>query len=89
MKNIDNFNINKCFSLSIQEFKDVIKEVTNGLKNVDFEFGIQFKNSNKSKREQKYWKGDMKKALSEYFDIEVLNFHYDECGLEDVWIIFK
>lgn len=89
MKNVGENQLKKCIFMPLEEFEELINTLTNGLKEVKFEFSVYITDSDKADEEDIYWKEDIHKTLSNYFDVEVTSFHSDDCDYPCVWICYK
>lgn len=89
MKNVRETQLKKCIFMTLEEFEELINTLTNGLKEVKFEFSVYITDSNKADDEETYWQEDICVTLSKYFDVEVTSFHSDDCEYPCVWICYK
>lgn len=87
MRNVKKEQLKTCIFMDLGEFYKLIYELTNGLKEVKYEFYVYIVNSDKSYDEGTFWEEDINETLSSYFGVEVTSFHSDEN--ECIWICFK
>lgn len=84
--------LRNCIFLTFDEYKSLIFELTDGLKQVLYEYdGIYYTNTKEANNTQTYWNGDIEDALSKYFDVEVTSVHADDCdcGYLGIWICYR
>ena len=89
MKNIRENQLKTCMFMYLEEFKDLIHKVTDGLKAVDYEFGLFYLCTEKADETGTYWNEDIKVTLSKYFDITVTSIHADDWDDTGVWIVYE
>lgn len=79
----------KCILLEITEFKDIIRNITDGLKIVDVEHNISFRNSGKAINSKKSWNEDMYLTLSKYFKVNIESIYYNKFNKKSVCIVYN
>lgn len=89
MKNVKENQLVKCIFLDLEEFEELIDELTNGLKKVEFEFSAYITDSDKAEETEEYWEEDIKETLSKYFDVEVVSYHSDDSEYSGIWICYR
>lgn len=76
-----------CIFMKLTDFYKLIYNLTNGLKEVKFEFYVYIVNSDKAYDEGIFWEEDIIETLSNYFGVKVTSFHSDES--ECIWICYE
>lgn len=90
MRNVECYNLKKCILMRFESYARLISKLTNGLKEVKYEYdGMYHSDTDKAIEEEKYWNEDILKTLSNYFDVEVTSVHTDDCDVLGVWICYK
>ena len=90
MKNTEEYQLKKCIFIVLEDFQRLIEELTNGLKEAEYELdGLYFSDSEEAIKTSNYWKEDILVTLSNYFDVTVTSVHADDCGYLGVWICYK
>ena len=90
MKNVRENQLKKCIFMELDEFKNLVNRVTDGLKQVEYELdGIYYEDTEKAEETDIYWNKYMNETLSEYFDVEVTSVHTDDCDVIGVWICYR
>lgn len=90
MKNVRENQLKKCIFMELDEYKDLIDRVTDGLKAVEYEFGLFYMYTDKAENENTYWNEDIEETLSRYFDVTVTSIHADDYEeYVGVWIVYK
>lgn len=90
MKNTDKYSLKKCIFMTLDSFKELVLELTNGLKKVQYELdGIYFEDTDEAEESETYWNEYMTDTLSKYFDVQVTSIHTDDCEVLGVWICYK
>ena len=82
MKNARESQLKKCIFLLADEFKEITEGL--GIQTDTGWEGVFF-----SKGEEDIDDGDVYKALSEYFGVEVTSVHCDDCDYMGVWVVYK
>lgn len=89
MKNIKEHQLRKCIFMELDEYKDLIDRVTDGLKAVEYELGLFYMYTEKAENTNTYWNEHIEETLSKYFDITVTSIHADDYDDVGVWIVYK
>ena len=89
MKNVRENQLKKCIFMELDEFKDLINKVTDGLKEVDYEFGLFYMCTDKAETINTYWNEDIEVTLSRHFDVTITSIHADDWDDTGVWIVYK
>lgn len=96
MKNVRENQLKKCIFMELDEYKNLINKVTDGLKEVDCEFGLFYMSTEKADETNTYWNEDIEVTLSKHFDVTVTNIHADDCDIPaddcddvGVWICYR
>lgn len=91
MKNVENYSLKKCIFMSLEDFEDLVKEITNQKASVQYEYDGIFIETNHDyvDLDEEIYESDVLQLLSEYFDVEVTSFHADDCDYLCVWIVYK
>ena len=96
MKNVRENQLKKCIFMELDEYKDLINKVTDGLKEVDCEFGLFYMSTEKADETNTYWNEDIEVTLSKHFDVTVTNIHADDCDIPaddcddvGVWMCYR
>lgn len=89
MKNVRENQLKKCIFMELDEFTNLIEEITDGLQTVEYEDGIYMTATQKAEDTDTWWNEDILESLSKYFDVEVTSFHSDSCEYVGVWICYK
>jgi hypothetical protein len=87
--NVRENELKKCIFITLDDFEELIDTLTNGLKEVNFEFSVYITDSDKADDEDTYWEEDILETLSKYFGVEVTSYHSDDCDCPCVWICYK
>lgn len=90
MKNTEKYKLHKCIFMMLEEFEDLIAEVTDGLKIVVYD-GVSFwyEDTEKAEETDTYWNQYIHETLSGYFDVEVTSIHFDSDEYVGVWIVYR
>ena len=90
MQNVRENQLKKCIFMELDEYKDLVNKVTDGLKEVDCEFGLFYMSTEKADETNTYWNEDIEVTLSKYFDVTVTSIHADDCEeYVGVWICYR
>lgn len=90
MKNVENYQLKKCIFMSLNEYKDLILKVTDGLKRVDYEYdGIWYEHTDKAEELDVWCNEDITETLSKYFGVTVTSVHADDSEYLGIWICYK
>ena len=90
MRNVSSSMLKKCIFMDLEEFKDLINNVTGGLKRVKYEpDGIYYEDTDEAEEVETYWNEHITETLSKYFDVKVTSIHADDCEYVGVWICYK
>lgn len=90
MKNVRVSQVKKCIFMELEEFEEVVNEVTGGLKKVSYECdGIFFEDTDKAEETEEFWNEEMTDTLSRYYDVEVTSIHADDCEIVGIWICYR
>lgn len=90
MKNTEKFKLMGVIAMTLDEFTELVEEITDGLLTTEYEEDfISFTDTDKAEMEETYWNEDIEKALSDYFDIEVVSWHSDGCEYPTIFICYK
>ena len=90
MKNVENYQLKKCIFMELDDYKELINKITDGLKSVEYEYdGIYYEDTEKAEETETYWNEDITETLSKYFDVTVTSVHADDCEYLGVWICYK
>lgn len=89
MKNVRESQLKKCIFMELDEFTNLIEEITDGLQTVEYEDGIYMTSTQKAEDINTWWNEDILETLSKYFNVEVTSFHSDNCEYIGVWICYK
>lgn len=98
MKNISKYQLKKCIFMSFEEYRKLIFNITDGLKEVIYDFdGIRYDDTDKAEETEVYHNEYITETLSKYFDIKVTSVHADDADYPcifnpnnlGVWICYK
>lgn len=89
MKNVKENQLKKCIFMKLAEFESLVIQITDGLKEVEYEFGMYYIDTDKAEAMDVYWNEDIEKTLSKYFGVNVTSVHADDCDDVGVWIVYK
>lgn len=90
MKNVENYSLKKCIFMLLDSYKELVLELTDGLKCVEYELdGIYYLDTEKAEETDTYWNERINETLSKYFDVTVTSVHSDDCDMIGVWIVYK
>jgi hypothetical protein len=85
MRNIREDQIRTAIIMSSEEYEQTVSEALGKEIAVHFEMdGLWYE----TKTEDEVEDEDIKKGLSEYFDVQVTSIHIDDCEESGVWICF-
>lgn len=89
MKNMENYQLKKCIFMELEEFKDLILNITGGLKRVEYELdGIYYEDTDEAEESETYWNEYITETLSKYFGVTVTSIHADDCEYLGIWICY-
>lgn len=90
MKNTKECQLKKCIFMSFGEYQELILDITDGLKEVKYEYdGIYHEHTEKAEETEVYHNEDITETLSKYFDVTVTSVHADDSEYLGVWICYK
>ena len=98
MKNISKYQLKKCIFMSFEEYQKLILDITDGLKEVYYDFdGIWYDDTDKAEETGVYHNEYMTETLSKYFDVKVTSVHADDADCpcifdtdcRGIWICYK
>jgi len=90
VKNTEKFNLLGTITMTLDKFTELIEEITDGLLTIEYEEDfISSADTDKAEMEEVYWNEDIEKALSNYFDVEVVSWHSDGCEYPTIFICYK
>ena len=95
VKNVKDTQLKKCIFLTLNEYRELILELSLGLKDVKYEEGIYYEDTAKAYIDDVYLEditdegSGINEVLSEYFNVEVTSVHTDDCDVVGVWICYK
>ena len=90
MRNTENYSLKKCIFMTLDEFDDLILELTKGLMCVEYEpDGFFYSDTEKTEEIGIRWDGDIEETLSKYFDVTVTSVHADDCDEPGIWVCYK
>lgn len=77
MKNTEKYNVANVIYMTLDEFKELVTLLTDGLEEVEYESGVYIVHSEKAEETETYIQRSMTEILSDYFETEVMSFHSD------------
>lgn len=87
--NIKSYSLKYCIFMPIEEFEELILELTDGLKQVCYETdGIFYDDTKKVDETDTYWNEDMNETLSRHFRVNVTSVHADDSEHLGIWICY-
>lgn len=90
MENVRENQLKKCIFMELDDFNNLIDKVTDGLKTVEYEFGMYYADTDKAEETDIYWNEDIEVTLSKYFDVTVTSVHADDCEeCVGIWIVYR
>ncbi len=90
MKNVRESQLKKCIFMELDDYKELIDKVTDGLKGVECDFGLCYMFTEKAEKTNTYWNESIEETLSKYFDVTVTSIHTDDCEeYIGVWICYR
>jgi len=89
MKNAENFTLGRVIMIPLDEFRELVERLTDGLKTVEYEFGIYYSDTEKAEKSDVYWNQYITETLSEYFGVEVTSAHADDGEPPLVYVIYR
>lgn len=90
MKNVEKYSLLKVIFMELDDFKELISELTDGLQEVEYEYdGLYLDHSKKAEESETYWNEPILKTLSKHFGVKVTSYHADDCEVMGVWIAYK
>ena len=80
----------KAICMEFGEFKQMVEDLTNGLKTVEYEFdGMFYSDTKKAFDSDEFWNQDVNETVGEYFGINVSSVHADDAEYVCDWIVYK
>ena len=90
MQKVRENQLKKGIVMELDGYKDLVNKVTDGLKEVDCEFGLFYMSTEKADETNTYWDEDIEVTLSKHFDATVTSIHADDCEeYIGVWICYR
>ena len=90
MKNVKESQLKRCIFMVLDEYSELILNLTDGLLEVEHEVdGLYHDHTEKADNTDTYWNEDLLVTLSKHFDVEVTSVHSDCCEMPGVWICYK
>jgi inosine/xanthosine triphosphate pyrophosphatase family protein len=90
MRNIENYSLKKTIFMTFDEYKELIKNVTNGLKEPKYEYdGLYYEDTEEAIKQDKYFEENIVESLSKYFDTKITSVHADDSEYLGVWIVYQ
>lgn len=90
MKNTEKYTKLGVIAMPLDDFEELIDEITDGLQKVEYEDGGAYiVHSEKAEETDEYINEDMISILSKHFDVEVTSWHSDNCEYPMIFICHK
>lgn len=90
MNNVNKSQLKKCIFMPIDEYKDLVLELTDGLQKAVYEIdGLYYEHTEKAEETETYHNENITETLSRHFDVNVTSVHADDCEYIGVWICYK
>ena len=87
---ISNNKKKKCIFYTFEEYKELILALTDGLKEVEYEYdGIRYCPTEKAEKLDTHYEDSIENVLSKYFNVIVTSVHADDSECLGIWICYE